>query len=67
MSKIPKLKPCPHCGDKRLWTTCAWPTMKKFRIECGHCGFCGGAAYTKRGAYRKWNRMKDWREICENT
>lgn len=57
--KTPDLKPCPMC-----W--CKFPDMvtfltrwfNKYALECPRCHFFSKVAFTKRGAIRKWNRIK---------
>jgi len=58
-----KLKPCPACGDKHLYTVYSYQRRRNKHIECRYCHFSGKPAFTKWGAIRKWNRAKNWRVV----
>lgn len=64
-----KIQPCPACGDKHLYTVYSWRGSRTgFRwkyIECRYCRYAGKPALTKWGAFRKWNRAKNWRFVHE--
>lgn len=56
-----KLKPCPDCGCKKIYT-CKTVFPKKFKkwyLECKHCHYCGKSAVFRFLAKIKWNRRAD--------
>ena len=54
------IKRCPHCntyfGGIEIWksATARW-FEPKWNLYCANCHWCGGKAYTRRGAIRVWN------------
>ena len=53
-----ELKPCPHCGSKRVF---AWPSL----VLCGEC--CAVVAGNSReDSSAKWNRRTVTREQVED-
>lgn len=56
----PDIKRCPHCntyyGSIEIWHSvfARW-FEPKYNLYCTVCHWCGGKAYTKRGAIRVWN------------
>ena len=68
--KMLSVRPCPSCGAfKRVKLCRIHFAVKRYKINCLRCGYCGKTAFTKRGAVEKWNndnergRMKTPEEI----
>lgn len=59
--KTLKLKHCPMCRCKTpYYVTFPFRKIFKYSVECPECDFRIDATITKRGAVRKWNRIKVW-------
>lgn len=56
--KTPDLKPCPYCGNTSLCIYLSHNTIRTFEVFCGRCSLCGAKALTKKGAVRKWNKLR---------
>lgn len=56
-----ELKPCPICRCRIPYmVTFPFRLLFKYSVECHECDFRIEATITKRGAARKWNRIKIW-------
>lgn len=59
--KVYHLKPCPICRCRIPYkVTFPFRLLFKYSVECEECDFRIEATITKRGAARKWNRIKIW-------
>ena len=50
-----KLKPCPNCGNPKIWRV--YGSVSKWWVECTKCHWCGKNSRIRLLAELKWNRQ----------
>ena len=54
-----KLKPCPYCGSKRIWSVRSLTDkLYKYGYECANCHARIPLSATKKGAWIRWQMLK---------
>jgi len=54
-----KVKACPNCGSKRVWS-CGklQDRVWKYNLECAECRLASAQALTRSGAVIRWNLLR---------